>query len=463
MGVIKVYNSATLRAIAETKVICCKQSKNGTQKITIPDAVLEQILRDDNLPIPAVKGLILNPFIDPEGIRVEEPGCHNGFLAVFETTSFLRKSLAEALTYISDIVLSEFTFAGEETTGPDLTNPNRLAACAAMMTASQRKILDLAPLIIIRGPEFGAGKSVLTDVITTIAAGHPVAKTYLPTSSTRNDNPELAKRIETALLNNPPAIAIDNLQDGGTVQSTVLTAALTQSKYDFRRLGVHDGCTVQTNVLFIGNGRNITVSDQLASRSLIIELGEGRAEYHRNPVADAVKNRAEIISATNDIIEAGLAANIKIKGTRFKMWDKYIIAPLALASGVDISEHFSKVEEESDERDSNRIILQSLYKLGKALKAEDLAIAFNVVEDGTVSGKDDGSWKKLFHEGLGGLLDSREDKRMTLTGRKVATLLKPLLNRKLEIEDKPGNKVRVMLERTSRKLFQVARATKPTR
>jgi hypothetical protein len=456
---LEPFNEPTLRGIAEEAVVFCKSNRGELHKTTIPGPVINQIIGDSNLNIPTVRGLILNPYIDDQGQRITEPGVHRQLLAIFKHTEFrnIKKlSPLEALIFINH-VLSEFQFEGEKG-GPDLKNPHRLAAIAAIMTAVQRKMLDIAPMILIQAPEFKAGKSVLTDVITAIAAGEPVPKTFIPFSRTSNDNPETGKRLETLLLKNPPAIAIDNILDGGEVQSTLLTALLTQPEYDFRRLGVHEGSTVQTNVLFIGNGRNNSISDQLASRTLVVLLAEGKSMYQRNAVTDAVNKRNEIISAVLDIIEAGLETpTTKIRGTRFKQWDKFIAAPLAFASGVDITEQFAKTEDASEQRNFNRLILQALHKNGKPMKAEELASAFNAVEEKlfSVTYEDAETWDQLFHEGLGGLLDRREDKKLLLNGRAVGRYLKPLLNRSLEIEDAHGCKEKVSLTQNGRRYYRV--------
>jgi hypothetical protein len=214
---------------------------------------------------------------------------------------------------------------------------------------------------------------------------------------------------------------------------------------------------VQTNVLFIANGRNNSISDQLASRILIIKLSEGKSTYKRNAVQDAIENRDEIISACLDIIEAGLSVNTPIHGTRFKQWDRYITAPLAHATGIDITEIFAKNEDASEERDSCRLVLHGLFKYNTASKAGELAAAFNEVEEKQSLGqfKDDESWDKLFHEGLSGLLDGTHGGKVTLNDRKIVKLLNPLLNRTLLIDDDLRGQIRVKLIRNPRRCYQI--------
>lgn len=104
---------------------------------------------------------------------------------------------------------------------PFVSEADRLVAIAAMLGPFVRRVVDgSTPLHLFEAPTPGAGKGLLSDVVSIPATGRRA-----PTITEARSEEEWRKRITAVLRNGSPITLIDNL--GARLESPALSAAIT--------------------------------------------------------------------------------------------------------------------------------------------------------------------------------------------------------------------------------------------
>jgi len=197
-------------------------------------------------------------------------------------------------------LLKEFAF---------VTENDRAAAIAAMLTAAARSSLPVAPAIHIRAPEYGSGKSYLAELIALLAAltSHDIAKMSYPGSAD-----EATKSILAVLLLGPAAICFDDMATDwvpyGAVNRLITTEWFSDRVLQETRIG-----SASTRVLVMGTGNNVGPTGDLLRRVNVIHLDHGEERpatkaYAGDPVRDVTCARGRYVSAALTIIAAYRAA-----------------------------------------------------------------------------------------------------------------------------------------------------------
>ncbi len=252
-------------------------------------------------------GLARQPFFSDDGVLVTEPGYHpgTGRFGVFNPRdfvfpeSFTREAAEEALGSL-EALLSEFPFVSEH---------DRSAAIAGMLTGAMRSSLRVAPAFHIRAPEYGSGKSYLADLIILFAgpAGKEDMKMSYPVTSE-----EATKAMLAALLPQPAAIVFDDMQSDWIPHGSI-NRMLTSEWITDRILGESRTATASTRTLILGTGNNVGPSGDLLRRVLTIQLDHKESlpatkAYAGDPVADVTSDRGRYVAAALTIIATWRAA-----------------------------------------------------------------------------------------------------------------------------------------------------------
>lgn len=252
-----------------------------------------------------LKGVARQPFFRREdGRLVIQPGYdeRSGIYARFEAGAFTlpeptRESAQAAMARLLALI-EEFHFASDI---------DRSAALCAMLTASVRSTLPLAPAFNITAASSGSGKSYLTSVITPFAGpGSPFNMSYPTTSD------EATKAMLAALIQAPAVIAFDDMQTDWLPHG-VMNRMLTSETIADRVLGASKIVTARTASFILGTGNNVSPVRDMCRRVVSIRLAPPSSapsmlDYTGNPVEEIRRNREVYVVDALTIIRAWQAA-----------------------------------------------------------------------------------------------------------------------------------------------------------
>jgi hypothetical protein len=201
-------------------------------------------------------------------------------------------SLEEAKTLLCDDFFSEFEFIADDD-GRSLS-----VAIAFMVGLYVTHLLPartLRPCGLVTKNAEGAGATTMVLLITTAVLGN------VPFYARPGTDDEMRKLLTSVVHSGAQSLVFDNI--GGHLKSPALEAFLTAPQWSDRQLGgnqIVSGLNLAT-VLITGNG--LTISPDLARRSLIIELHQsferpGERQYRKHlDAATLHRRRRELLAA----------------------------------------------------------------------------------------------------------------------------------------------------------------------
>jgi hypothetical protein len=256
--------------------------------------------------LPVLHALARQPYLRTDGSLITSAGYDSatGMFGVFDVRDFsvpdqpTRAQAEMALALLRDL-LKEFNFAG----ACDLA-----AALTAILTASIRPSLPLAPMFHVRAHMVGSGKSYLCELITAFASPQRSTPSTFPA-----DNEECRKMLLAELLRAPAVVEFDNLT-GDLLAHKSLCLVLTSEFMRERILGVSKTATVSTRTLFLSNGNNVRPVQDMTRRCISISLDPGcetpSARSFRRPdlIREVTQQRGRYVSAALTIVRAWIVA-----------------------------------------------------------------------------------------------------------------------------------------------------------
>jgi hypothetical protein len=291
-----------------------------------PPQVLETLLRLKHGGLRRLIGIITCPMMRRDGSLLTEQGYDAETQLWYKPAAGInlppipdrptREQAAAALELLSDLLV-EFPFASEL---------GKSVALAAILTAVLRVSFPRAPLFLILAPTPGSGKTYLVDIVSTIAIGHRV----IPINC--NDDPkELEKRIETAAMDAPQILHLNNLPNYYELGSIALGTLATEAMVQIRRLGKHEGviCDCRHTTVF-ANGNNVTIKGDLVRRTLTCRIvpKEERPEtrdFKHSPIDMIRADRGKYLAAVFTIARAYMAAGCpQVEGARLAGFDGWL-------------------------------------------------------------------------------------------------------------------------------------------
>jgi len=302
-----------------------------------PRDVVENVLATPGLPFPGLRGIVSAPFFTASG----ELAVDSGYIAGANLYLMLdvglhvpkvpneptRAQVTEAIATLDDI-LEDFPFAGEA---------DRCHALGMMILPAAREMIGgPTPLHVIDAPAPGTGKTLLAQV-----ALHPACGTVSLMPFGR-DEEETRKRLTSILLAGRAAAIFDNVR--GRLDSANLSMVLTAAEWEDRILGASSQVRLPNRTEWIVTANNVTLSNELARRSISIRLDaqmerpfERQVFRHENILSYASQNRGALIAAVLTIVQAWLAAG-RPKPKRslgsYEAWS-HVIGGALTHAGVD--------------------------------------------------------------------------------------------------------------------------------
>lgn len=310
----------------------------------LPDKLWKAFLEKGSWNVPKLSGIVHAPyFYDGDVILAKGYNTKSG---LYLTQDFMLRGLKnatrkQALTALAFLrgLLSGFPFE---------TEIDEAVTVAMIITAVQRATLETAPLFGITANTPGTGKSQLAMGITSLATGNAPA-----VHGFRDNEPETAKMLMSALLRGSSNIVIDNVKLGVALGGDALCAVLSSPLYVDRELGYSRTRTVSTRVLMAATGNNLKLASDITRRSLMIRL-DAKCErpelrnFDKNFVQVCREQREPILKSILTILSAYHAAgrpkadNVRL-GT-FEQFSDEICAPLVWLGVVDPTLGLAKAE-----------------------------------------------------------------------------------------------------------------------
>ena len=270
---------------------------------TDPPTLIVKTLQDRSgrLRFPPLSGIINTPTMRGDGSILDAPGYDRATGLLFDPLGVEfpaipeRPTIEEARTALAllDDLIATFPFVAEV---------DRAVALSAILTALVRRSMPAAPMHSFSATVAGSGKSLLVDVVSSIATGHEAGVIAQGSSEE-----ELEKRLGAALIAGDPIIAIDNCER--PVEGQLLCQLLTQLTVKPRILGKSENSTCSTGAFITSTGNNLILAGDLIRRAVLCRL-DAQVErpelrvFDRDPVAHAKDNRPALAVAALTILRS---------------------------------------------------------------------------------------------------------------------------------------------------------------
>lgn len=310
------------------------QRMDKFKAVDVPKPVAETLLaRQGMWRFPVLRGVITCPTLRADGSLLSQRGYDpaSGYYVASDLTVTVseRPTLNHAVDALNALkeLLREFPFVSVV----DLA-----VALAFLLTCIVRSALDNVPLFGFSAPVRGSGKSSLAELGAIFATGRMAAVV-----AATSDPDELRKRLESSLLAGDTLVSLDNLN--GVLHSDLLCQATTQAAVRVRPLGVSMQIEVPNTALFCVNGNNLSISGDLARRTLMCRL-DPRCErpeerkFTGNPAREALENRAAYVSAALTVLRAFIFAAPRLELSQFGSfdgWSRLVRSALVWAGEAD--------------------------------------------------------------------------------------------------------------------------------
>lgn len=326
---------------AEAVYALCTYGKNDTpHAIAIPERIINIILRKSEHNAPRITGLVTHPLVFSDGEIFSSRGLHKSglFLAceqVEDLRPYSRKEAVAAISRLRAEFLDGFEFAEPI---------DSAVALAGLLTAVERRVMDVAPGLEIIAAVQSSGKTTLARRLHVILTGSDMPVLTFP----RNDEAEVRKTVLAMLLRNPSMCCFDNIPDGTRFNSATISAVMTSQSFQQRILGQSRDVACPTNVFFCITGNNIQLGADETSRWMTTRLApqtahpEARRFKHADVVGHALRMRDAVLRDVVGIVAGYVKSKERIEPkSRFNKWDALVRQPLIWAGELDVAEVFA--------------------------------------------------------------------------------------------------------------------------
>lgn len=276
------------------------------RRCDVPMNVVGSLARNRDLTdLPELRNVARQPYLRAGDLTlINTPGYDTatGVYASFDAADFVlpaatRENAIEALALLKNL-LTEFEFDGDA---------DRATTLSAMLTATIRDTLKVAPGFNITASSPGSGKSYLASVIAPFASpGEPRNISYPLTQE------EATKVVLSLAMEQPPVVCFDDMATDWLPHGA-MNRMLTSGQISERLLGSNRVVTARAASLVLGTGNNIRPLRDMARRVASIyllpqlEVAATRS-FDAKPAEEVRRHRGRYVAAALTIITAWLAA-----------------------------------------------------------------------------------------------------------------------------------------------------------
>jgi putative DNA primase/helicase len=266
---------------------------------------------------------------------------------------------------------------------PFVTGADQAAALSAMLTAIDRRGMDIAPLHAFTAPTAGTGKGLLIAIIAALATGERVG----PIDQSRQPD-EFTKCFGAELLAGTGIILIDNCEN--ILEGSLLNIAVTERVFKVRVLGMSQNNPIPNNAMILVNGNNLAIGADMTRRVILCQMDaqmerpETR-EFKDDQLFETVKaNRAQLVVAALTVLRgwhiARATAGIKLKPCDFTEWSHRVREALVWLGEDDPAATMEQARKDDPYRAERAAVFTEWHKaLGEnpTLVKDIIAAAFN--------------------------------------------------------------------------------------
>jgi len=398
--------------------------KGGSVAAAPPVAVVRDMLAAPSFPFPSLAGIIEAPAFAADGTLPAGPGYHAagrtfyapaaGFVVPPTPTDPTPVHIAAARELLVAELLGDFPFTGDA---------ERAHAVALLLLPFVRGLIaGPTPLHLIEKPTAGTGASLLADVLTRLATGHPVGA-----MTEGRDEDEWRKRLTAKLRGAASVVLIDNLRR--RLDSANLATALTATYWEDRQLGTSDNLRLPVRAVWVATGNNPALSSEITRRTVRIRLDAKRdrpwlrAGFRHPDLGPWVGHeRPALVGACLTLGRAWLTAGRPVPAGltalgSFEEWSRVLGGILEVAGVPGFLGNLAEFYEQTDtEGAAVRGFLRAWWEAhaGVAVKASDLFTIADAPDSGLDLG-DKGEQSRKIR--LGNRLKELRDRHYQLTDR----------------------------------------------
>jgi putative DNA primase/helicase len=303
-----------------------------------PSDIAATLLVTPSLHLPPLDAIVEHPVVGTDGLLRTRRGYDRESATYFSPTAPLgRLSLdLPAKVVFSELaeMLQDFEFA---------SHSDRANVIGLMLTPILRPIIDgPVPLCAIRAAKAGTGKTLLAKAALTVLIGRVPPMVSL----TAQDEDEADKRLTSLLLDGEEFVFIDNVPTGAALASAALARALTAEQWKGRIIRTSDCPTVPVRCTWVATGNNLTMSDEIARRSYLVELmssverpelRDGSAFRHPDLLGWVKENRETLLSALLSLVQHWIGQGRPLADgpviASFEDWSRIVGSVLRAAGG----------------------------------------------------------------------------------------------------------------------------------
>lgn len=276
------------------------------RRCDVPPNVIAALLKSEGAgELPVLNRLARQPYFSRDnGWLIKRPGydAESGTFAAFDPSAFdiplaTRENAEQALKRLQAL-LNEFEFANDV---------DRSTVISAILTASIRDYLEVAPGFNITASSPGSGKSYLASVIAPFAGpGEPRNLSYPGT------NEEATKVVLSLAIEQPASVCFDDMPTDWLPHGA-MNRMLTSGWISERKLGSNTVVTARASSFIMGTGNNIRPLRDMARRVASIYIlpqveTAATRDYAGRPADEVRQNRGRYVSDALTIISAWRAA-----------------------------------------------------------------------------------------------------------------------------------------------------------
>ncbi len=309
---------------------------NYWRQIDPPTSVISIYFHSAQRRLPTIAGIVSAPYLRGDGSLVVNEGYDTRTGMLFLTASEIFPPIPDNPT-LADAKAALILLRECIATFPFASTDDEAVVLSGILSALDRRVLQNIPLHAISSPKQGAGKTMLCDIIATIATGH-----LAPTIAPGRSDEELDKRFDAMMLSGVGVILIDNVIR--PLESAAISTSLTHDDFCARVLGESRNVVVPADVLIMATGNNLVLRGDLQRRSLEARIDPGvenpeQREFEFNALVRVRHRRPELVSAALILQRAFLASGDRIAGLKpmgsFEVWSRRVREALLWAGAGD--------------------------------------------------------------------------------------------------------------------------------
>ena len=328
--------------------------------------------------LPPIAGVITTPTLRPDGTvlrgagydvatrlyHIPDPSLEMPDIPAKPT----RLEADRALDVLSGLI-REFPFASEV---------DRAVALSAIITASVRGALTVAPMHAFRASTAGSGKSYLADVVSMISTGR-----RCPVMAIADNPAETEKRLQAMLLSGSPIISLDNVN--GELGGDLLCQAIERPLVKIRILGQTKDPEIESRATFLATGNSLRVRGDMTRRTLLCNLDANMErpelrEFMDDPVDQVSRKRGDFVAACLTMVlayrEAGEPVEMKALAS-FDEWNDWVRGTLIWLGCEDPVQSMEQARDDDPELTDLREVL-TLWDMALGL---DAAFTIRQIDD----------------------------------------------------------------------------------